>query len=141
MAAPAVATTGLTKHHGSIEDFVDLDLEVIRSQVFGFLGPNRAGKTTTIRSLLNHITPTPGSASVPGIDAVLDTAALVVAMLQAANGKVAGLLPNPVAHQDSRGIATRYLDALRDGIQRTLGAEPGSLTIVDTDLIGPWFED
>jgi AcrR family transcriptional regulator len=70
-----------------------------------------------------------------------ESAALVLAMLQAANGKVAELLLFPDEHDDAEEIAKRYLDALHDGIQRTLAAEPGSLTIVDTDLIGPWFED
>jgi len=69
-----------------------------------------------------------------------ESAALVLAMLQAANGKVAELLLFPDEHEDAEVIAKRYLDALHAGIQRTLGAEPGSLTIVDTDLIGPWFE-
>ena len=70
-----------------------------------------------------------------------ESAAFVLSMLQAANGKVAELLLFPGEHEDAEAIAKRYLDALHAAIQRMLGADPGSLTIVDTDLIGPWFEN
>jgi ABC-2 type transport system ATP-binding protein len=47
-----------------------LDLEVRRGEVFGLLGPNGSGKTTTIRILTGLIAPTSGSAEVAGIDVV-----------------------------------------------------------------------
>lgn len=43
-----------------------LDLRVPRGSVFGFLGPNGSGKTTTIRMLMGLITPTAGTARVLG---------------------------------------------------------------------------
>jgi ABC-2 type transport system ATP-binding protein len=46
----------------------DLDLRVPYGSVFGFLGPNRAGKTTTIRLLLGLVHPTSGRAQVLGRD-------------------------------------------------------------------------
>jgi ABC-2 type transport system ATP-binding protein len=46
----------------------DLHLEVLRGDVFGFLGPNGSGKTTTIRMLLGLIRPTAGSITMFGLD-------------------------------------------------------------------------
>ncbi len=62
-AAPAIRTTGLTKRFRSGQVAVDgLDLEVPRGAVYGFLGPNGSGKTTTIRMLLGLVRPTSGQA-------------------------------------------------------------------------------
>src|SRR5205085_12397647 len=46
----------------------DLHLQVMRGDVFGFLGPNGSGKTTTIRMLLGLIRPTAGRAIIFGMD-------------------------------------------------------------------------
>src|SRR3981081_3414850 len=59
---------GLSKAYGSRQAVRDLDLEVDRGEVFGFLGPNRAGKTTTIRMALGLIRPTSGRVEMLGHD-------------------------------------------------------------------------
>lgn len=53
-------TVGLTKVYGKRQAIKGLHLEVARGEVFGFLGPNGVGKTTTIRMLLGLIKPTFG---------------------------------------------------------------------------------
>jgi ABC-2 type transport system ATP-binding protein len=59
--SPAIATSGLSKRFRGGQLAVDaLDLTVPQGAVFGFLGPNGSGKTTTIRMLLGLITPTAG---------------------------------------------------------------------------------
>ncbi len=63
---PVIATHGLTKHFGAVRAVHDLDLAVPRGSVFGFLGPNGSGKTTTIRLLLALVRPTDGEARVLG---------------------------------------------------------------------------
>jgi ABC-type multidrug transport system ATPase subunit len=64
----AVATTGLTKRFRSGQLAVnDIDLAVPAGSVYGFLGPNGSGKTTTIRMLLGLIRPTAGSHQVLGL--------------------------------------------------------------------------
>ena len=63
----AISTTGLTKHFGHVVALDSLDLEVRPGEIFGFLGPNGSGKTTTIRLLLGLIRPTRGSARILGI--------------------------------------------------------------------------
>ncbi|MEW1718499.1 ABC transporter ATP-binding protein [Streptomyces sp. NPDC093109] len=62
-----IETRGLTKRYGGGHLAVDrLDLTVPAGSVFGFLGPNGSGKTTTIRMLMGLIEPTAGSAAVLG---------------------------------------------------------------------------
>lgn len=56
MSAPAVRLTGVTKTFGSHTAVRDLDLQVPRGALYGFIGPNGSGKTTTIRMIL-HILP------------------------------------------------------------------------------------
>ncbi|MFH8614462.1 ABC transporter ATP-binding protein [Streptomyces sp. NPDC017979] len=62
-----IETRGLTKRYRGGQLAVDrLDLSVPAGSVFGFLGPNGSGKTTTIRMLMGLIEPTAGSATVLG---------------------------------------------------------------------------
>jgi ABC-2 type transport system ATP-binding protein len=73
----AIRTERLTKRFGSVAVVDQLALEVPTGSVFGFLGPNGSGKTTTIRMLLGLIAPTEGSVELlgqpipAGADAVL----------------------------------------------------------------------
>ena len=62
----AVATSGLTKRFGSRAAVDGIDLAVPTGAVYGFLGPNGSGKTTTIRMLLGLIEPTAGSRTLLG---------------------------------------------------------------------------
>jgi len=62
----------LTKRYGTLTAVDDLTLEVRPGEVYALLGPNGAGKTTALRCLATLLTPTSGSASVFGADAVRD---------------------------------------------------------------------
>ncbi len=64
----AISTSGLTKRYGSTVAIADLDLTLADGAVYGYLGPNEAGKTTTIRLLLGLHRPSSGSAHVFGRD-------------------------------------------------------------------------
>jgi len=65
-----IETHGLTRYFGP-RCIVDmLDLTVPRGSIFGFLGRNGAGKSTTIRMLLGLLPPTRGSSSVLGLDSL-----------------------------------------------------------------------
>jgi ABC-2 type transport system ATP-binding protein len=65
--ASAVSTRGLTKRFRSGQVAVDgVDLDVPHGAVYGFLGPNGSGKTTTLRMLLGLVRPTSGSAHIFG---------------------------------------------------------------------------
>ncbi|GCE11318.1 ABC transporter ATP-binding protein [Tengunoibacter tsumagoiensis] len=63
-----ISTSRLTKAFGNLVAVNDLNLEVQRGDVFGFLGPNGSGKTTTIRMLLGLIRPSAGRALLFGMD-------------------------------------------------------------------------
>jgi ABC-2 type transport system ATP-binding protein len=63
-----IKTTELTKTFGTQVAVDDLHLEVKRGDVFGFLGPNGSGKTTTIRMLLGLLRPTAGQIHLFGIN-------------------------------------------------------------------------
>jgi ABC-2 type transport system ATP-binding protein len=67
---------GLVKHYGRVEAVRGIDLTVERGQVFGFLGPNGSGKTTTIRCILGLLRPTAGRISAFGLDATREGVAV-----------------------------------------------------------------
>src|SRR5712672_1792554 len=58
----------LVKHFGELVAVNDISLTVPRGELFAVLGPNAAGKTTTIKILAGLINPTSGSAHVAGFD-------------------------------------------------------------------------
>ena len=69
---PAVETSDLGKEYGDVVALERLNLSVERGELYGLLGPNGSGKTTTIEILTGQRTPTSGSAAVLGIDPVAD---------------------------------------------------------------------
>jgi ABC-2 type transport system ATP-binding protein len=66
MTGAAVTTSGLTKKFGHQVAVDGVDLEVPLGSVYGFLGPNGSGKTTTIRMVLGLIVPTAGEVQLLG---------------------------------------------------------------------------
>src|SRR3989339_2108532 len=63
-----IQTLNLTKKFGQNVALNRLNLKVERGELFGFLGPNAAGKTTTIKLLAGLLKPTEGSANISGYD-------------------------------------------------------------------------
>lgn len=68
MFKSAVETQGLSKSFDAIEAVRSLDLSVHEGEMFGLVGPDGAGKTTTIRMLCGILRPTAGRARVLGFD-------------------------------------------------------------------------
>jgi ABC-2 type transport system ATP-binding protein len=66
--ASVIEVRNLVKKFGSFTAVNDITFDVPRGQIFGFLGPNGSGKTTTIRMLLGLLPPTAGTATVLGHD-------------------------------------------------------------------------
>ncbi|WP_248910760.1 ABC transporter ATP-binding protein [Halocatena marina] len=64
----AIKVKDLTKDYGSVLGVDSLSFTVDNGEIFGFLGPNGSGKTTTIRTLLGLLTPTAGTATILGAD-------------------------------------------------------------------------
>ncbi|HEY2629816.1 MAG TPA: ABC transporter ATP-binding protein, partial [Usitatibacter sp.] len=67
-AADAIDVRGLNKHFGDKHVVNDLSLKVKRGEIFGFLGPNGSGKTTSIRLMCGLLTPDSGSGTCLGYD-------------------------------------------------------------------------
>jgi ABC-2 type transport system ATP-binding protein len=68
VTAVAVEIRGLTRRFGSLTAVRDLTLRIDQGEVFGLLGPNGSGKTTTIRMLCGLLAPSAGTASVAGVE-------------------------------------------------------------------------
>lgn len=65
---PAISVTGLTKKYDDKTVVDHLDMEVPRGAIYGFLGPNGSGKTTTIRMMCGLLIPNSGSGQCLGFD-------------------------------------------------------------------------
>ncbi|RMD56062.1 MAG: ABC transporter ATP-binding protein [Candidatus Thermofonsia bacterium] len=70
MTEHVIQTSGLTKQYGKFTAVSSLDLNIKKGEVYGLLGPNGSGKTTTILMLLGLTEPTKGQLSVLGLDPV-----------------------------------------------------------------------
>ena len=68
----AIDVKGLTKSFGGREVVHDLSMQVKRGSIYGFLGPNGSGKTTTIRILCGLLTPDSGEGTCLGYDILKD---------------------------------------------------------------------
>jgi ABC-2 type transport system ATP-binding protein len=72
----AIEALGLSRHFGALKAVDGLDLRVPKACIYGFLGPNGCGKSTTIRMLCGLLTPTAGTARVLGCQVPEDAEAL-----------------------------------------------------------------
>src|SRR5450432_1982790 len=66
--SPIIEVTGLTKHFNGLQAVDSLSFTVRQSDIYGFLGQNGAGKSTTIRMLLTLITPSSGEIKLFGMN-------------------------------------------------------------------------
>lgn len=97
MTDQAVSTVGLVKRFGSHAAVDGIDLTVPTGSVFGFLGPNGSGKTTTIRMLLGLVRPTAGEITVLGESIPARTTAVLP--------RVGSLVEGPAFHPYLSGRA------------------------------------
>ncbi len=68
-----ITTSNLTKKFGDFTAVDGVDIDVYHGEIFGFLGPNGSGKTTTIRMMLGLLQPTRGSVDVLGLQVDKET--------------------------------------------------------------------
>lgn len=76
MIDQAIVVDRLSRRFGAFKAVDDVSFDVRRGEVFGFLGSNGAGKSTTIRMLCGLLAPTSGRAMVDGVDVNADPAAV-----------------------------------------------------------------
>jgi ABC-2 type transport system ATP-binding protein len=74
--ALAIGVSGLTKRYGDKTVVDGLSMQVRRGEIYGFLGPNGSGKTTSIRMLCGLLTPDAGSGRTLDFDLVRESAAI-----------------------------------------------------------------
>jgi ABC-2 type transport system ATP-binding protein len=76
----AISANGLTKtfktRQGSLTAVNDISLQVAQGETYGLIGPDGAGKTTTVRVILGLLTRTAGESSILGFDSMKDTYAI-----------------------------------------------------------------
>jgi ABC-2 type transport system ATP-binding protein len=71
-SSPAILVSSLGKRFGTVQAVDHLSFDVQQGEIFGLVGPDGAGKTTTMRMLAGVLTPDSGSAIVAGHDVRLD---------------------------------------------------------------------
>ncbi|MGN6610103.1 MAG: ABC transporter ATP-binding protein [Jatrophihabitans sp.] len=104
MTTAAVATDGLTRRFGEQVAVDAVSLEVPRGAIYGFLGPNGSGKTTTIRMLLGLLSADGGSIEVLGRPMPAQAAAVLP--------RVGALIEGPAFHPYVTGLDNlRRLDS------------------------------
>src|SRR6266508_282959 len=93
MADGEISVTGLTKHYRQVKAVDDLSFTVAPGRVTGFLGPNAAGKTTTLRMILGLVHPTAGEATIGGVryDEVIELVGLTPAAKRKFRGYSLGM--------------------------------------------------
>src|SRR5664280_117159 len=110
--APAIQAQRLCKRYGDTLALDALDLSVDAGEVYGYLGPNGSGKTTTIRLLLGLHRPSDGRAELFGLDAWRDPVA--------AHRRVAYVAGEPFLWPALTSAETfAFLARLRGGIDET----------------------
>lgn len=95
MSGTVLEVSGLTKRFGSRTVIDGLDCAVNAGEIFGFLGPNGSGKTTTIKMILGFLFPDAGSIRICGYDRSIE--------YEKAMGLVGGIVENPEMYVDLSG--------------------------------------
>jgi len=86
-----IQTQELSKYYGDVKAVDHLNLTVYEKEIFGFLGPNGSGKTTTLLMLMGLTIPTSGTATVGGYDIIKDSREI---------RKIAGMLPEGAGYYE-----------------------------------------
>ncbi len=140
-ASDAVVVRDLTKRFGDFTAVDHISFEVRTGEIFGFLGPNGSGKTTTIRMLLGLLRPTEGEARVLGIDITREPQA-IAARVGYMSQKFS-LYPDLTVDENltfygrAYGLRGKVLARRKDEVLETIGLAR-QRTRVTANLAGGW---
>ncbi len=125
---PIIRTSGLTRRFGQVTALDRLNVEVSRGEIFGLVGPDGAGKTTTLRLLCGLLDPTQGEVWVAGYNAAREPDAVKdrIGYMAQRFGLYADLTvqENMLFYADLFGIPARERDALMAPLLRMTRMEP-----------------
>jgi ABC-type multidrug transport system ATPase subunit len=122
-----IKTRALTKRYGELRAVDGVNLEVRAGDVYGFLGANGSGKTTTVRMLLGLVLPTSGEAEVLGMP--------MPAARRSVLPRIGSLVESPAAYLHLSGTANlALLDAT--GSDRSRGEERRTRIRTALDQVG-----
>lgn len=103
-----IRTRNLSRRFGRLVAVNSISFEVFRGDIFGFLGPNGSGKTTTIRMLLGLLRPSSGSTDLFGIPTTRS--------LQASLQRIGAIIETPAFYAYLTGAENVYILALAAGL-------------------------
>ena len=89
---PIIEIKNMTKDYGEGRGIFDINISIEKGEIFGFVGTNGAGKTSTIRHLMGFLKPQKGSATIKGLDCWKDSAQIK---------KYIGYIPGEIAFPDA----------------------------------------
>jgi ABC-2 type transport system ATP-binding protein len=125
---PIIRTRGLTRRFSGLTAVDRLDLEVAPGEIFGLVGPDGAGKTTTLRLLCGLMDPSEGEASVAGHDVARQSREVKerIGYMAQRFGLYADLTveENMIFYADLFGIAAADRAGLMPGLLRMTRMEP-----------------
>jgi ABC-2 type transport system ATP-binding protein len=125
-STPVISTNGLKKVFGKLVAIHDLNLQVMRGDVYGFLGPNGSGKTTTIRLLLGLMHPTEGQILLFGMDNTERPSAIL--------RRVGAIIETPVFYPYLSGLDNLRVIAVNSGM---IGGRPNEESLKEVlDIVG-----
>lgn len=131
MSQPIIETHDLTKYYGEIKAVDHLNLKIYEGEIFGFLGPNGSGKTTTFLMLMGLTVPTSGTATVGGYDIIRHSREV---------RKIVGLLPEAAGYYEDLTAKQnlRYIAHLND--IPTIEAEKRASELLETVGLAKWAD-
>lgn len=97
MSEPIIQLNKLTKDYGQNRGVFDFNIAIQPGEVFGIVGVNGSGKTTTLRQMMGFLKPTSGSITIKGLDAWQDAAKLK---------HLIGYVPGEIAFPDTKSGTT-----------------------------------
>jgi len=107
MVKRIIEINNLTKYYGKVKGIENVNFNVEEGDIFGFIGPNGSGKTTTIRTLMALIKPTSGNAKIFDLDCIKSSEKIA---------KNIGYLPSETYYYENMKVKEllQYAEALYD---------------------------